>query len=351
MKKLYRISLGVLAAGFAMGVSQNASALGTAAATVIGNTAIVSGGNFSVANSSVNVTVGTQLGARASSEVDQGTATGVYVTNTVRVTNYGNVTADFDFRFGLGQTNKGGPGWTNGFGATFTATAAAAAVAPGAIGSADFRVYVPALASNAAARSYTIKASNKYTGASAILTNYVGDNTTNYGGDLGDFVAGARNVWIGGATGTTLSNTTVPVTANRVWSVTVSAAVVSITKTASITNSKGITSPVPGSTVRYRIAVTNIGSSGATGVEIRDNRPANTAYIAGSLKGGVGTAIGYAAAGALTDANTDDAGAASATYVEFTPNVATADATQGNGGGGTLATTDGRSYFFRVTIN
>jgi uncharacterized repeat protein (TIGR01451 family) len=350
MKKTFIV---VASAALAMffGFSGNVRAQ-TGASTNIGNTAVVSGANFSVANSVANITVATILGARAASELDDGSPTGVTRTNTLTVTNKGNVSASFVFKFLLGQTNAtGGSAWTSGFGAGQTPTATTASIGPGVFASVDFRVTVPAIASNGAFRSYVIKASNEFTGATAILTNYLGDNGTAYGGDLGDNLAGAKNVFAAQtASSGTASNTTVPVAAIRTWQVTISAAVVAITKTAAVSGPAG-TLPVPGATVTYKIALTNTGSSGATGVEVRDNRPANTAYVATSLRGYTGTATAYSGAGTLTDGNSDDAGAASATYVEFSPNSTSADQTVGNGGTGTLATTDGRAFYFRVTIN
>lgn len=78
----------------------------------------------------------------------------------------------------------------------------------------------------------------------------------------------------------------------------------SAVKSQTVTNSFGSAEPVPGATVAYRIVVTPSGSGTAVGAAFRDAIPANTTYVAGSLKRN---------GAALTDTADADAGAFVAT--------------------------------------
>lgn len=79
----------------------------------------------------------------------------------------------------------------------------------------------------------------------------------------------------------------------------VSAATVTLVKSASITNPLGTADPIPGATITYTIVATVAGSGSVNGLAITDNIPADTSYIPGSITlGGSG----------LTDAADADAG-------------------------------------------
>jgi len=59
---------------------------------------------------------------------------------------------------------------------------------------------------------------------------------------------------------------------------------VSAVKSQTVTNTFGSTEPVPGATIAYRVVVTATGTGTAVGAAFRDAIPANTTYVAGSLK-------------------------------------------------------------------
>ncbi|KQZ71684.1 hypothetical protein ASE06_20035 [Sphingopyxis sp. Root214] len=79
----------------------------------------------------------------------------------------------------------------------------------------------------------------------------------------------------------------------------VSAATVTLVKSAVVTNSLGTAGPVPGATITYTIVATVAGSGSVSGLAITDNIPADTSYVPGSIAlGGSG----------LSDAADADAG-------------------------------------------
>ena len=64
----------------------------------------------------------------------------------------------------------------------------------------------------------------------------------------------------------------------------VSAATVTLIKSATITNSLGTADPIPGATITYTIVATVAGSGSVSGLAITDNIPADTTYLPGSIK-------------------------------------------------------------------
>lgn len=79
----------------------------------------------------------------------------------------------------------------------------------------------------------------------------------------------------------------------------VSAAAVTLVKSATITNPVGTADPVPGATITYTIVATVSGTGSVAGLSIVDNIPASTSYVANSLTLG---------GSPLTDAADTDAG-------------------------------------------
>ncbi len=79
----------------------------------------------------------------------------------------------------------------------------------------------------------------------------------------------------------------------------VSAATVTLVKSASITNTLGTADPIPGATITYTIVATVAGSGSVNGLAITDNIPADTSFVPGSITLG---------GSALTDAADADAG-------------------------------------------
>ena len=108
----------------------------------------------------------------------------------------------------------------------------------------------------------------------------------------------------------------------------VSAATVSLVKSAVVSDPFGGSEPVPGATITYTIVATVAGSGSVNGLAITDNIPADTSYIAGSMTlGGTG----------LTDAADADAGDYNGTRINVTL--------------GTVAGGQNRTVTFRTTID
>lgn len=108
----------------------------------------------------------------------------------------------------------------------------------------------------------------------------------------------------------------------------VSAATVTLVKSAVVTNTLGTADPIPGATITYTIVATVAGSGSVSGLAITDNIPADTSYVAGSITlGGV----------AQSDAVDADAGDYNGTRI----NVAL----------GTVAGGQTRTVTFRTTID
>lgn len=63
----------------------------------------------------------------------------------------------------------------------------------------------------------------------------------------------------------------------------VSAATVTLVKSAVITNPLGTADPIPGATIIYTIVATVAGSGSVSGLAITDNIPADTSYVPGSI--------------------------------------------------------------------
>lgn len=108
----------------------------------------------------------------------------------------------------------------------------------------------------------------------------------------------------------------------------VSAASVTLAKSAVVLNQFGNADPVPGATITYRIEATTTGSGSLANLAINDAIPTGTTYVAGSLR--LGTTV-------LTDAADADAG-------RFASNAITVSL-------GTVPGGQTRTVTFQVTIN
>jgi len=107
---------------------------------------------------------------------------------------------------------------------------------------------------------------------------------------------------------------------------------VSAVKSQTVTNTFGSSEPVPGATIAYKVVVTATGSGTAVGATLHDTIPANTTYVAGSLKRN---------GASLTDAADADTGAY-ATAPAPAVTVALGDVTSATGA---------QTIEFAVTIN
>ncbi len=108
----------------------------------------------------------------------------------------------------------------------------------------------------------------------------------------------------------------------------VSAATVTLVKSAVVTNPLGTADPIPGATITYTIVATVAGSGSVSGLAITDNIPANTSYVASSMTLG-GTP--------LSDAVDADAGDFNGTRINVVL--------------GTVAGGQTRTVTFRTTID
>ena len=108
----------------------------------------------------------------------------------------------------------------------------------------------------------------------------------------------------------------------------VSAATVTLVKSAVVTNSLSTADPIPGATITYTIVATVAGSGSVNGLAIIDDIPADTSYVPGSITLG---------GSALSDAADADAGNYNGTRI----NVAL----------GTVAGGQTRTVTFRTTID
>lgn len=108
----------------------------------------------------------------------------------------------------------------------------------------------------------------------------------------------------------------------------VSAATVTLVKSAVVTNPLGTADPIPGATITYTIVATVAGSGSVSGLAITDNIPADTSYVPGSIT------LGGAA---LSDAVDADAGDFNGTRVNVTL--------------GTVPGGQNRTVTFRTTID
>ncbi len=112
-------------------------------------------------------------------------------------------------------------------------------------------------------------------------------------GAAGTVIAGGGDGGVDAVIGASLGETAISGT------YLVSDTTVAVTKTASVTDQFGGTSPIPGATITYTILVEVTGSGTASAVTITDTIPAETDYTADSL---------MLNAAALTDADDGDAG-------------------------------------------
>jgi len=105
-------------------------------------------------------------------------------------------------------------------------------------------------------------------------------------------------------------------------------ATVSLTKSATIADSSGGSSPTPGAVMTYTLVATVAGSASVGNLHVTDPIPAGTTYQPGTLK---------LAGASLTDASDGDAGAASASGIDVNL--------------GTVAGGSSRTVTFAVKIN
>jgi uncharacterized repeat protein (TIGR01451 family) len=348
MKKLL-----VLTLILCVGIFLYGDAAGTAAGTRLTNRAYAGAGNLAqnVTNGIGTTVLSIEGGTWTSADADQGSAAaGTLYTYSTWLTNEGNTNDWFSLAVTNNATNTPtGGAWTTSFSNVTSgalATVTRCTMNADSVANIVFKCTVNAAAGNASYREYVLKARPNDT---STANDYTGDNSSAYGGDIGnDATYGA---------GFVICTSSV---AGREWRVTVSGPILAITKTVdSITT----TAPeigngaYPGALITYKIAVTNSGAGSATGVFIRDSVPANTTYVATSLRcsaGETSAALTFATCTSNSDANSDDAGAATSPNIEFCPN-GTAASLAGGGEDGSINTEAGgndvAACFFRVTIN
>lgn len=351
MKKFLVLILILSIAAFVFGDGK-----GTTAGTLITNTATVGAANMATTESNA---VGTNVimidgGIWTSTQADQGGAAGGTYTYITTFTNEGNTNQWFAFTAVAtntnGSTGGGVDSWTTSFSnqAIAGATVTRCTLAPDDAASIDFKCTVSGSAANGSYVGYILLAEPR---SNSSFTAYIGDNGTNYGGTISEDAEYT--------TGEIVCNGT----AGRIWTVTIAGPLLAIDKSIeavdTLTSGAIGAGAYPGATITYKIAVTNTGTGGATGVYVRDSIPANTTYEAGTLQIKVGSAYtnmvyGNAANATPTDADGGDAGACDGSIVEFTPN-GTAASIAGGGEDGTIDATgagdDVAVCWFRVVID
>lgn len=340
------------------------------AGALLNNVVVVTGANVTRATNWVTNRVATNFGINTFASNDQtNRLPNTIVTNIISLTNLGNIGSTFVLKLrATGSNGVGGGGtWATSIGSPV------GIVARGGVTTATLRVTIPAGAANGHEKGYLLMLSNTTVAATAINSNYTGDDGFLYGGMLKDNGASINSVWITNAKNSPLTNgsaalITAGPRSNYVWSIRVRAPVVSIRKTAVVTNLTTVgllNRPVPGATITYKIFASNSGGGTATGVTIYDLVSTNlVAQVAGAMKtNSTSTAFSatYASTpgGVATDAASDDRaffGGVGAGYpanrfvVEFTPNANSANSTQ-NDGTGTIGANGGQfAGWFRVRI-
>jgi len=264
---------------------------GTPYQTRISNTATVTGVNFTEKQAGIGTNVQRIVGGHWVGEGDQSVSAGQVVTNTTHLTNLGNAIFTFQIRVTNFNTNTGGGvagawGWTiytnngiylsgsgngNGYGQDIT------------IGSNAYKTVY-----------FVVRVTNTATGGFSewsllARTTTPKQNTANYQGDNG--------IWYGGPDGEGWGDTYTDGlicygpssdTTNWRWRLTINAPIITITKTIDsilIADGSGPDNvAVPGAAITFRVRVTNSGSGAANRVIIRDQIPANTAFVTGSTQ-------------------------------------------------------------------
>ena len=288
--------------GLACLAAQSAHAAGTAAGTLISNTATATYATGATNASITSNTVTVKVDELVNVAVTSLTATPVAAGNapavlTYQITNTGNgpepfnLTADpavsgnaFNSTIQSVAIDSNGDGvYEPGTDAIITNGAASPTIAPDA----SIKVFVLANVPAAATDGQTSQV--KLTAASVLGTGSPGTVLAGKGAGGVDAVLGAS-----GGTG------------NALATLVASLANVTLTKSFTVADPFGGTAPVPGAIVTYSLLVHASGTGTASGVNVADNYPAGTTYQAGTL-----TLNGTA----LTDAADTDAGSATATGI------------------------------------
>ncbi len=301
-----------------------AHATGTAAGTVIVNTAsatFTSGSTTStVQSNTVSVKVAELLNVAVTSlnsaPVVAGTGT---ATLTYQVTNSGNGSEPFNL-----NANPAVPG--NGFNGTIQ-TVAIDTNGDGVYDAGDTVVTNgaagPSMAPDTSLKIFVVV--NVPGTATDGQTSTVKLNATSVigSGPAGTVFAGKGAGGVDAVVGATTATAAAP------GQITISQATVALTKTASIVDPFGGSTPLPGAVVTYTLVSHTTGSGTANGVTIADNFPAGTTYEPGTMT---------LAGSALTDASDADAGTVTATGISVA---------LGNVAGGTAD----KTVTFKVKIN
>ncbi len=132
----------------------------------------------------------------------------------------------------------------------------------------------------------------------------------------------------------------------------IASAALSVRKTSVVVEDpvNGTTDPkaIPGAYVEYEVQISNTGTASATGIQITDPLPANTAFRTGAFEGGtsdvqvtVGATVSYCDAEAGSDTNGDGCYRTATDLVVGTPALSTVD----------IAPNNVVSVRFQITIN
>lgn len=292
-----------------MAYGQQANATGTAAGTVISNQAsasfTVSGANNNVTSNTLQHTVDELINVTVTWADGGNVSTATPGTDKIlkfQVTNTGNGSEQFNLANVTAAI--GGDNFdpttdkifydhpTNGTAGTYDVgvdVEYTGANGPTLAANANTFVYVQ--------NDIAAGLSNGDTGNSRLTATSVTDAS----GTAGNVTAGAGDSGTDAVLGTTGG------TANTLGTFVVTTANVTLTKTATVSNTLGGTDPIPGATITYTVTASVTGSGSADTLQIVDATPTNTTFVAGSIKV-TAPGINGGAQKALTDASDGDEG-------------------------------------------
>jgi len=217
-------------------------------------------------------------------------------------------------------------------------------LAPGntiVIGGNAYVIAPSGITKNAGANTATVALTSAITGATVAAGSVVGQQTTfNVTVPSGTVTSGATGTQSVSTTVTSTTSAGATTTQSSATGITVNRPTLTVTKQVSVDNGTSYAASAaapPGTSLIYRIVVTNTGASNATAVVISDTLPLFLTYVAGSGRTATATATTYAAATPLTDN--------SGGFTVSGASLSYAAGTVGTGASNVLV------FFFRATID
>jgi uncharacterized repeat protein (TIGR01451 family) len=205
---------------------------------------------------------------------------------------------------------------------------------------------VSSVAETPASNSASIGLAAAISGGAVAIGQIVGERRTfTLTVPSGDVTTGSSGSHSVSSTATSVTAPAPATTQGTATVVTVNRPTLTVTKLVSTNNGTSYAASgtaAPGTSLIYKIVVTNGGSSNATEVAITDVVPEYLTYVAGSGKYATSNATAYASATALTEGSDGYSYTAGTFTVNYAP---------GSPGLGTIAGSGELVLFFRATIN